>query len=76
MNNMGHGLSSPIEPPTLVHSCTDANNVGERMFNQHFAVGAIYYEAAAPVVEKRIAQAGIRLAMILNEALKPAQNSN
>jgi len=46
------------------------------MFNQHFAVGTIYQEAAAPVVEKRVAQAGIRLAMILNEALKPAQNSN
>jgi hypothetical protein len=65
-----------IEPPTPVHSCTDANNVGERMFNQHFAVGAIYQDTAAPVAEKRLAQAGIRLAMILNEALKPTHNSN
>jgi hypothetical protein len=62
--------TDPIEPPVPVHSCTDDNNVGERMFNQHFSVGAIYQEAAAPVVEKRVAQAGIRLAMILNEALK------
>jgi hypothetical protein len=46
------------------------------MFNLHFSVGAIYQDAAAPVVEKRIAQAGVRLAMILNEALKPEQNSN
>jgi hypothetical protein len=68
--------TDPIEPPVPVHSCTDANNVGERMFNQHFAVGAIYQEAAAPVVEKRVAQAGVRLAMMLNEALKPAQNPN
>jgi len=57
-----------------VHSCADDNNVGERMFNLHFSVGAIYQEAAAPVVEKQIARAGIRLAMILNDALKPAQN--
>ena len=68
--------TDPIEQPVPVQSCTDANNVGERMFNQHFFVGAIYQEAAAPVVEKRIAQAGIRLAMILNETLKPAQNPN
>jgi hypothetical protein len=68
--------NDPIEPPVPVHSCADDNNVGERMLNQHFYVGAIYQDAAAPVVEKRIAQAGIRLAMILNEALKPAQNPN
>jgi hypothetical protein len=68
--------NDPIEPPVLVHSCTDDNNVGERMFNLHFSVGAIYQDAAAPVVEKRIAQAGIRLAMILNEALKPPQSAN
>ncbi len=66
--------NDPIEPPVSVHSCTDDNSVGERMFNLHFSVGAIYQEAVAPVVEKRIAQAGIRLAMILNDALKPAQN--
>ncbi len=68
--------NDPVETPVPVHSCADANNVGERMFNQHFAVGAIYQEPAAPVVEKRVAQAGIRLAMILNEALKPAPNAN
>ena len=68
--------TDPIEPPAPVHTCADDNNVGERMFNLHFAVGAIYQDAAAPVVEKRIAQAGVRLAMVLNEALKPAQTSN
>jgi S1/P1 Nuclease len=68
--------TDPIEPPVPVHSCTDADNVGERMFNQHFSIGAIYQEAAAPVVEKQIAQAGVRLALILNETLKPAQNPN
>jgi hypothetical protein len=68
--------TDPIGPQIPVQSCTDANNVGERMFNLHFSIGAIYQEAAAPVVEKRVAQAGIRLAMILNDALKPAQNPN
>ena len=68
--------NDPVEPPVPVHSCTDNNNVGERMLNQHFSVGAIYQDAAAPVVEKRIAQAGIRLAMILNETLKPPQSTN
>jgi hypothetical protein len=68
--------TDPVEPPVTVHSCADDNNVGERMLNQHFFVGAIYQEAAAPVVEMRIAQAGIRLAMILNEALKMPPNPN
>ena len=68
--------TDPIEPPAPVHTCADDNDVGERMFKLHFAVGAIYQEAAAPVVEKRVAQAGVRLAMLLNEALKPAQTSN
>jgi len=68
--------ADPIEPPVPVLSCTDDNNVGERMLNLHFSVGAIYQDSAAPVVEKRIAQAGIRLAMILNEALKPTQSAN
>ena len=68
--------ADPIEPPVSVNSCADANNVGERMLNLHFSVGAIYQESAASVVEKRIAQAGIRLAMILNDALKPTQSAN
>ena len=68
--------TDPIEPPAPVQTCADDNNVGERMFKLHFAVGAIYQDAAAPVVEKRVAQAGVRLAMLLNEALKPAQAAN
>ena len=68
--------TDPIEPLAPVQTCADNNNVGERMFKLHFAVGAIYQDAAAPVVEKRVAQAGVRLAMLLNEALKPAQAAN
>ena len=36
--------------------------------NQHISAGAAYQEKAQPVVEERISQAGVRLAMILNEA--------
>jgi hypothetical protein len=59
----------PIETPATVHSCADANNIGERMMNLHLVAGEPYQQAAAPVVEQRLAQAGIRLAMILNEAV-------
>jgi hypothetical protein len=59
-----------IEPKVPVHSCTDDNNIGERMLQLHIAVGEAYQEQAAPVVEKRLAQAGVRLALVLNEAAK------
>jgi hypothetical protein len=56
-----------------VKSCTDDNNIGDRLLRQHIAAGAAYQEKAAPVVEQRITEAGVRLAMILNEAAKTAQ---
>jgi hypothetical protein len=40
------------------------------MLELHEAVAQAYQEAAAPVFEERLAQAGVRLAMILNEAAK------
>ena len=61
-----------VEPNVPVHSCTDDNNIGGRLLQQHVAVGEAYQEQAAPVVERRLAQAGVRLAMILNEAAKTA----
>ncbi len=59
-----------IEPNVPVHSCSDDNNIGERLLHQNITAGEAYQEKAAPVVEKRLAQAGVRLAMILNEAGK------
>ena len=59
-----------IEPNVPVHSCSDDNNIGERLLHQNIAAGEAYQEKAAPVVEKRLAQAGVRLAMILNDAAK------
>jgi hypothetical protein len=60
----------PIEPNVAVHSCTDDNNIGERLFHQNIAASEAYQEKAAPVAEKRIAEGGVRLAMILNDAAK------
>jgi hypothetical protein len=59
-----------IEPNVLVHSCSDDNNIGERLLHQNIVAGEAYQEKAAPVAEKRIAEGGVRLAMILNEAAK------
>jgi hypothetical protein len=59
-----------LEPNVSVHSCSDDNNIGERLLHENIVAGEAYQEKAAPVVEKRIAEAGVRLAMILNDAAK------
>ena len=59
-----------IEKPAPVHACTDDNNIGARLFEQHITAGEAYQDQAAPIAELRIAQAGIRLAAILNDAAK------
>ena len=59
-----------MEPNVAVHACTDDNNIGERLLHQNIAAGEMYQERAASVAEKRIAEGGIRLAMILNDVAK------
>ena len=59
-----------VEPNVDVEKCTDDDNIGARMLELHESVTETYQEAAAPVFEQRIAQAGVRLAMILNDAAK------
>ena len=59
-----------VETAGTVKQCTDDNNIGNRMLHLHESVGLVYQEAAAPVISERLAQAGIRLAMILNDAAK------
>jgi hypothetical protein len=54
-----------------VHSCTDDNNIGERMLRLHIFAAEHYQQIVAPIVEERLVQAGIRLALILNDAAKP-----
>jgi S1/P1 Nuclease len=68
-----YGELSPkvaIEPNMPVHTCADDNNIGERLMAEHLTAGEAYQEQAARVAERRLAQAGVRLAMILNEAAK------
>jgi hypothetical protein len=62
-----------IEPNVAVHNCSDDDNIGERMLHEHIMLGEAYQGQAAPVVERRVEQAGVRLAMILNEAAKTAR---
>lgn len=63
----------PTEPNVPVRSCSDDNNIGDRMFKLHVVADETYQRAAEPIVEKRVAQAGVRLALILNDAAKSAQ---
>jgi hypothetical protein len=60
----------PVEPVVPINSCKDGNNIGARMLHLHEVLGALYQGAAGAVIEERLAQAGIRLAMILNDAAK------
>lgn len=57
----------PTEPDVAVPSCADNNNVGRRMLAKNIVLDSSYQAKAAKVVERRLAQAGIRLALILNE---------
>jgi hypothetical protein len=53
-------------------SCAENNHMGNRMFEKHLAVGEPYQSNAAKAAETALAEAGVRLAMILNEAAKAA----
>lgn len=68
--------ADPIETASSVHNCSDANHVGERMMDLHFFVGQSYQDAAGPIVEERIAEAGVRLAMIFNEVARSWSATN
>jgi hypothetical protein len=42
------------------------------MFDLHLAVADSYQNSAAKAAEQSLAEAGVRLALILNDAAKPA----
>ena len=65
----------PIEKPVPVRTCADDNNIGQRMLDLHVSAGEKYQQVSAPVVQERIAQAGLRLALILNDAAASASKS-
>jgi hypothetical protein len=59
-----------IEPEIKLTSCAENNHVGRRMFEKHLTVAQPYQRNAARVIEESLWEAGVRLAMILNEAAK------
>jgi hypothetical protein len=59
-----------IEPDMKLKSCAENNHMGKRMFEKHLAVGETYQSNAAKVAETALAEAGVRPAMILNDAAK------
>jgi hypothetical protein len=61
-----------IEPDVKLKNCAENNHMGKRMFDKHLAVGDSYQNNAAKAVETALAEAGVRLAMILNDAAKSA----
>ncbi len=61
-----------IEPGMKLKSCADGNHMGKRMFDKHLAVGETYQSNAARAAETSLAEAGVRLAMILNDAARAA----
>ena len=65
-------LSAKIlfEPDVHPKGCFDNNHIGKRMFEKHLAADETYQNHAAKAVELGIAEAGVRLAMILNDAAK------
>ena len=66
----------PPETPVAMKTCSDADNIGARMLALHVALGDAYQSKAAPIVQERLAQAGVRLAMILNDAASFSLSAN
>jgi nuclease S1 len=59
-----------IEPDVKPKGCADNNHMGKRMFDKHLAIGEAYQTSAAKAAQTGLAEAGVRLAMILNDAAK------
>lgn len=66
----------PMETPVAMKNCADADNIGARMLALHVTAGEAYQSKAAPIVQERLAQAGVRLAMILNDAAAVSSSPN
>ena len=57
----------PVEAPKLITSCADDNHVSTRMLELNERVVDPYQNMAIPIVLERLAQAGARLALLLNQ---------
>jgi hypothetical protein len=56
----------PAESPQPITSCADDNHISARMLKLNEHLEQPYQDVAAPVVQRQIAKAGARLAMLLN----------
>lgn len=56
------------EPDVIVDKCADNDEIGKRMRAKHVRFDRAYRKDARALIEKRLAQAGVRLAMVLNTA--------
>jgi hypothetical protein len=57
----------PVEAPTKITSCADDNHISARMLKFNERLTDPYQNMAAPIVRQRLAQAGARLALLLNQ---------
>lgn len=60
-------VSIPVEAPQPITSCADDNHISTRMLKLNEHLSEPYQNMAVPIVQKRLAQAGARLAMLLNQ---------
>jgi len=60
-------VAVPVEKPVMVRGCSDDDHVSTRMLNLHEHVAQPYVDAVAPILNRQIAKAGVRLAMVLNQ---------
>ena len=58
----------PVEPDVKPQGCSDNNHIGKRQLEKHLTVNDGYQSRAAKAAERSLAEAGVRLAMILNDA--------
>jgi S1/P1 Nuclease len=57
----------PVETPQPIKSCSDDNHVSARLLKLNERLVDPYQNMAIPIVWERLAQAGARLAMLLNQ---------
>jgi hypothetical protein len=57
----------PVESPVTVKSCADDNNISARMRKLNERLEEPYQRGAVPIIRERLAQAGARLALLLNQ---------
>ena len=70
-NQVAYGdlpVTIAVEAPVNTPTCHDDNDIAGRMLKLHIVVAEPYQDAAARVVELRLEQAVVRLAMILKNA--------